>query len=131
MNLSITFPAKSNNCYVWKDWNTILVMKHKDGLYHAKVTLSDQKEAAHATVDINLLHCQMGHISINQIQSMVNSGQLRGIDTLSGTPVFCEACTLEVPQYGRRVMGMLRGHPICLCKGSGSVSTTAAEVTYR
>ena len=36
----------------------------------------------------------MGHVSPNRIQQMVKSGQLPGIDTLSGTPTFCEACTL-------------------------------------
>ena len=36
----------------------------------------------------------MDHVSPNQIQQMVKSGQLPGIDTLSGTPTFCEACTL-------------------------------------
>ena len=36
----------------------------------------------------------MGHISTNHIQHMVKSGQLQGIDTLVGTPIFCEACVL-------------------------------------
>ena len=54
--LSTMFPANSEMCYVQKDWNTVLVAAHKNGLYHAKVTPNNQKEAAHATVDINLLH---------------------------------------------------------------------------
>ena len=81
-------------CYVRKDRNTILVATHKNGLYHARVTPDNQKEAALATVDINLLHRRMGHISTNRIQHMVKSGQLQGIDTLVGTPIFCEACVL-------------------------------------
>ena len=64
-DLSTTFPANSDTCYVRKDRSTILIAKHKDGLYHAKVTPHNQQEAAHATVDINLLHRQMGHISVN------------------------------------------------------------------
>jgi len=46
------------------------------------------------TIDVNLLHRQMGHISIGRIEQMVKCGQLRGIDTLSGTLTFCKACTL-------------------------------------
>ena len=80
-------------CYVQKDRNTIFVATHKK-LYHARVTPDNQKEAALATVDINLLHRCMGHISTNHIQHMVKSGQLQGIDTLVGTPIFCEACVL-------------------------------------
>ena len=91
---SVNFPAISDMCYIQKDRDTILIAKHKDGLYYARVTLSDQKEAVYATIDINLLHCQMGHISVSQIQTMVNSGLLWGIDTLSRTPASCEACTL-------------------------------------
>ena len=53
--LSTTFPAGSEKCYIWKDWNTTLVSIQKNGLYHARVIPNDQKEAAHATVDINLL----------------------------------------------------------------------------
>ena len=45
-------------------------------------------------VDINLLHRRMGHIFTNHIQHMVKSGRLQGIDTLVGTPIFCEACVL-------------------------------------
>ena len=93
-DLSTTFLANSNTCYVWKDWNTILIAKHKDGLYHAKVIPHHQQEAAHATVDINLLHQWMGHISVNRIQGMVKSGLLQGIDTLTRTSTFCEAFTL-------------------------------------
>ena len=93
-DLSTAFLGNSDTCYVWKDQNTILIAKHKDGLYHAKVTPHNQQEAAHATVDINLLHQWMGHISVNRIQGMVKSGLLQGIDTLTGTPTFCEACTL-------------------------------------
>ena len=55
-DLSTTSPANSDTCYVQKDQNAILIAKHKDGLYHAKVTPHNQQEAAHATVDINLLH---------------------------------------------------------------------------
>ena len=54
--LSITFPAGSEKCYIRKDQNTTLVTIQKNGLYHARVTPNDQKEATHATVDINLLH---------------------------------------------------------------------------
>ena len=68
-----------NGQYVRKDRNTILVATHKHGLYHARVTPDNQKEAALATVDINLLHRHMGHISTNRIQHMVKSGQLQGI----------------------------------------------------
>ena len=92
--LSTAFPAASDMCYVRKDWNTILNATHKNGLYHARVTPDNQKEAALATVDINLLHRRMGHISTNCIQHMVKSGQLQGIDILVGTPTFCEACVL-------------------------------------
>jgi hypothetical protein len=92
--LSTAFPADSDMCYVWKDRNTILVAAHKNGLYLARVTPDNQKEAALATVDINLLHRRLGHISTNRIQQMVKSGQLQGIDTLAGTPTFCEACVL-------------------------------------
>ena len=92
--LSTTFPAGSKKCYIQKDQNTTLFTIQKNGLYHARVTPNNQKEAIHATVDINLLHWCMGHVSPNWIQQMVKSGQLPGIDTLSGTPTFCEACTL-------------------------------------
>ena len=54
--LSTAFPAGSDMCYVQKDQNTILVATHKHGLYYARVTPDNQKEAALATVDINLLH---------------------------------------------------------------------------
>jgi hypothetical protein len=92
--LSTAFLAGSDMCYVRKDRNTILVAAHKNGLYHARVTPDNQKEAALATIDINLLHRRLGHISTNRIQQMVKSGQLQGIDTLAGTPTFCEACVL-------------------------------------
>ena len=94
VGLSTSFPANSNACYVQKDKNTTLVANHRNGLYHARVTPNDQKEAAHATIDVNLLHQQMEHISVGRIKQMVKCGQLRGIDTLSGTLMFCEACTL-------------------------------------
>ena len=90
----MAFPAGFNMCYVQKDRNTILVATHKNGLYHVRVTPDNQNEAALATVDINLLHRRMGHISTNRIQHMVKSGQLQGIDTLVGTSTFCEACVL-------------------------------------
>ena len=54
--LSTAFPAGSDMCYVQKNRNTILVATHKHGLYHARVTPDNQKEAALATMDINLLH---------------------------------------------------------------------------
>ena len=91
---SMAFPAGFNMCYVQKDRNTILVATHKNGLYHVRVTPDNQNEAALATMDINLLHRRMGHISTNRIQHMVKSGQLQGIDTLVGTSTFCEACVL-------------------------------------
>ncbi|KAF8429847.1 hypothetical protein L210DRAFT_3614745 [Boletus edulis BED1] len=50
-NLSVSFPGNSDACYIRKDRNTILIAKHKGGLYHAKVTPSEQKETAHAAVD--------------------------------------------------------------------------------
>ena len=80
--------------YIQKGWNTTLVTIQKNRLYHTRITPNDQKEAAHATVDINLLYWYMGHVSPNQIQQMIKSGQLPKIDTLSGTPTFCEAYTL-------------------------------------
>ncbi|KIK72253.1 hypothetical protein PAXRUDRAFT_22206 [Paxillus rubicundulus Ve08.2h10] len=36
----------------------------------------------------------MGHISVARIKHMVKWGQLQGIDVLTGTPSFCEACVL-------------------------------------
>ena len=60
--LSTTFPTGSKKCYIQKDRNTTLVTIQKNGLYHARVTPNDQKEATHATVDINLLHQCMGHV---------------------------------------------------------------------
>ena len=68
--LSTAFLAGSEMCYVWKDWNTILIATHKNGLYYARVTPDNQKKAALATVDTNL-HRHMGHISTNRIQQMV------------------------------------------------------------
>jgi len=75
-SLSTSFPANSNVCYVRKDKNTVLVANHRNSLYHARVTPNDQKEAAHVTVDVNLLHRRMGHISIGRIEHMVKCGQL-------------------------------------------------------
>ena len=63
--LSTTFLASLEKCYIQKDWNSTLVTIQKNGLFHARVTPNDQKEATHATVDINLLHQCMGHVSFN------------------------------------------------------------------
>ena len=63
--LSTTFPAGSEKCYIWKDQNTTLIAIQKNGLYYARVTPNDQKEAAHVAVDINLLHRHMCHVSPN------------------------------------------------------------------
>lgn len=81
-------------CYVQKDWTTILVATHKNELCYARVTPNNQKEAAFATIDINLLHRHMGDIFTDCIQQMVKSNQLQGMDTLVGTPTFCKACIL-------------------------------------
>ncbi|EJD37372.1 hypothetical protein AURDEDRAFT_36936, partial [Auricularia subglabra TFB-10046 SS5] len=35
-----------------------------------------------------------GHISYDRIKTMVRNSQLRGIDSLSGKPEFCEPCVL-------------------------------------
>jgi hypothetical protein len=67
---------------------------HIHGLYHAGVELEITPEAGLASVDVNLLHRRMGHISIPRIEQMVRHGQLKGIDAISGTPDFCEPCTL-------------------------------------
>ena len=36
----------------------------------------------------------MGHIATSHIEQMVCQGKLLGIDTLIGTPTFCEPCTM-------------------------------------
>jgi len=94
-SLSTSFLANSNACCVQKDRNTILVVNHWNGLYYTRVTPNDQKEAAHATINVNLLPWWIEHISVGRIEHMVKCGQLWGIDTLSRTPMFCEACTLK------------------------------------
>ena len=68
--LSTAFPAGSDMCYVRKDRNTILVATHKHGLYHVRVTPDNQKEAALATVDINLLHMMFHAYASRSISSL-------------------------------------------------------------
>ncbi|EGN91019.1 hypothetical protein SERLA73DRAFT_81423, partial [Serpula lacrymans var. lacrymans S7.3] len=50
--------------------------------------------SAFAAVDVNLLHRRMGHIGMDRLQRMVTKRQLQDIDTLTGTPEFCEPCAL-------------------------------------
>ncbi|EGO19004.1 hypothetical protein SERLADRAFT_443547 [Serpula lacrymans var. lacrymans S7.9] len=52
-------------------------------------------ESAFAAVDVNSLHRRMGHIGMDRLQQMVTKGRLQNIDTLTGTPEFCEPCALE------------------------------------
>ncbi|OJT09300.1 Copia protein, partial [Trametes pubescens] len=45
-------------------------------------------------VDINVLHRRFAHISVDRLRRMVSKGQLKGIDTLTGEPKFCEPCAM-------------------------------------
>ncbi|KIK73409.1 hypothetical protein PAXRUDRAFT_178517 [Paxillus rubicundulus Ve08.2h10] len=93
--LSTAFPASSSTCYVQKGRTPVLTGTHQQGPYHANVIPEYPKEVVHAAVDINLLHQCMGHIFIMHIKHMVKQGQLWGIDVLTRTPSFCEACILR------------------------------------
>ena len=47
-----------------------------------------------AAIDRNVLHRRMGHIGIDRLQRMVTKGQLKGINTVLGSPRLREPCVL-------------------------------------
>ena len=92
--LSTFFPGNTSHCIVYQGKQQVMTGKHLGNLYHADIVPLVPNEAAHTSININLLHRQMGHISMDRIQHMVKEGQLPGIDSLTGTPDFCEPCTV-------------------------------------
>lgn len=49
---------------------------------------------AGAAIDINVLHRRMAHVSHDRLRTMVRNGDIAGVDSLTGTPDFCEPCVL-------------------------------------
>ena len=74
--------------------NIIMKAMRKKGLYHLQVSALEHTPDAHLTMDINVLpHC-MGHIRMHWLHRMVAKNQIGDIDTLTGTPEFCESCVM-------------------------------------
>ncbi|EJD49414.1 hypothetical protein AURDEDRAFT_59462 [Auricularia subglabra TFB-10046 SS5] len=74
-------------------------------------------------MDINVLHRRFDHISYDRIKTMVRNGQLRGIDSLSGKPEFCEPCVLgKMRSAGRRTSRLTFVNALvsCPCQTTGS-----------
>jgi hypothetical protein len=90
------YKSTFNGCEarVAQDLNAIMIEKQCKGLYHLQAHPLSLTPAAHLAMDVNVLHRRMGHISINCLKSMVNKGQLKDINMLTGTPKFCEACVM-------------------------------------
>jgi hypothetical protein len=67
---------------------------HKHGLYYLNTLPVPPESRANASVNINVLHWQMGHISVDCLKQMVVDHKFKNINAITGTPKFCEACTL-------------------------------------
>jgi hypothetical protein len=80
---------------VRKGGKTILTGFHKRGLYHLDAVPHTFYDEAHASIDINVLHRRMGHRNFDDLIRMVKDGQLENIENVTGTPNFCEPCTLS------------------------------------
>lgn len=90
--LSALFEGRS--CQIKRKRELIVITNHKKGLYHLDVKPVTYPDQANLAIDINVLHCQMGHISMDRLKRMVSKHQLKDIDTLTGIPEFCEPCVL-------------------------------------
>lgn len=77
-----------------RDGTHIMAANVKCGLYHLEVDPLPRKDQAMLAVDINVLHRRFAHISVDRLRRMVSKGQLKGIDTLTGEPKFCEPCAM-------------------------------------
>jgi hypothetical protein len=95
----------------------ILQGHHKGGLYRLDITPVTRTEQVHIAVDINVLHRHMGHIDPKSLKKMVDHGQLEDIDTVTGTPRFCEPC----------VLGKMRKQPF---KHKGQHATHPLQVVH-
>jgi hypothetical protein len=79
-----------------KDKHPFLTAQHLQGLYHINATpVTFTDHALAAAININVLHCWMGHMGINWLKQMVNKKQLEGVTELTGHPEFCEPCVLS------------------------------------
>ena len=43
-------------------------------------------------IDINLLHCHLGHLSHENVKRLVDKGMVQGVVTVGGRIDLCEAC---------------------------------------
>ena len=74
-----------------------LVYLTMNDLYHLQAHPCLSKEYAHlshnsTTIDINHVHCCLGHLGHNNILCLVSKGILEGIDCLEDRVDFCEVC---------------------------------------
>jgi GAG-pre-integrase domain len=76
------------------DRDAIMLAKQRKGLYHLRAHPLNQTHTAHLTMDVNVLHCCMGHIGMHRLKSMVTKGQIKDINMLTSVPKFCEACVM-------------------------------------
>ena len=73
---------------------TIMTAHGRKGLYHLQVPPLRMLAGALLSMDINVLHHQMGHTGMHQLKRMVTKGQIKDIKTLTRIPEFCKLCVM-------------------------------------
>lgn len=80
---------------VIKDRKVVLCAVQKGGVYCLTAKpVTFTPESAHTVVDVNIMHQRFGHLNFQSLTKMVNKGQVKGVEGLSGKPEFCEPCHL-------------------------------------
>lgn len=74
--------------------NVVMKARLEKSLYRLQIKPLIYQESAHSSIDINVLHQRAGHIGFDRLRKMVRQGELEGVDRVTGTPHFCEPCTL-------------------------------------
>ncbi|KAJ3500780.1 hypothetical protein NMY22_g19148 [Coprinellus aureogranulatus] len=81
----------------------LITARYEHGLYRLPVSprtnefttaLVADTYRQQTSIDINILHRRMGHMSEARLRRMVKRGQLEGIQTVTGKLHFCEPCVL-------------------------------------
>ena len=80
--------------YVSRKRTTVMTARERKGLYHLQVQPLGSPAGAMLSMDINVLHRQMGHAGVHQLKRMVTKGQIKDVKTLTRVPEFCEPCVM-------------------------------------
>ena len=93
-----TLQFSDHNCFIFAPTGRCVATASKaSGLYQLVAWPSLNKEYANLArssrnIDINLLHCHLGHLGHDNIKWLIAKGMVDGVDSVGGQIEFCEAC---------------------------------------